>query len=217
MLTGLADFMKVKICGITNLEDARAAVEAGAEMLGFNFYRRSPRYVTPGAARRVIEQLPGGVLGVGVFVNEEGPEAVVRLAAEAGVGAVQLHGAETPEFCARLGGLRTIKALRAGGNFTAEGAAAYPTEAVLLDAYVEGEWGGTGRTLDWELARRARELVPRLILAGGLTHENVAAAVRAVRPFAVDACSGVEVSPGRKSPTLMRRFVDAARSAAGGA
>ena len=209
--------MKVKICGVTNLEDALAAVEAGAEMLGFNFYRRSPRYIAPAEARRIVERLPPGVLSVGVFVNEEGPEAVVRLSAEAGVGAAQLHGAETPEFCARLGGLMTIKALRVGEHFHAESAAAFGTDAVLLDAYVHGEWGGTGRTFDWEVARRVAELVPRLILAGGLTPENVGAAVRAAAPFAVDACSGVEVSPGRKSPLLMRRFVAAARAGEAGA
>jgi phosphoribosylanthranilate isomerase len=206
---------KVKICGVTNLEDALAAVEAGAEMLGFNFYRRSPRYVTPAEARRVVERLPEGVLAVGVFVNEEGPERVSELAAEAGVGAVQLHGAESPEYCARVGCPMTIKALRVGEGFSAGSARAFATDAVLLDAYVAGEWGGTGRTFDWSVARDVREIVPRLILAGGLTPENVAAAVTAVGPFAVDACSGVEVAPGRKSPALMRRFVEAARSASG--
>ncbi|HEV3469153.1 MAG TPA: phosphoribosylanthranilate isomerase [Pyrinomonadaceae bacterium] len=205
---------KVKICGITNLEDALTAVEAGADMLGFNFYRRSPRYIDPRAARRIVERLPAGVLSVGVFVNEEGPGEVLRLAAEAGVGAAQLHGAETPEFCAALGGLWTIKALRVGEDFEVASVKAYPAAAVLLDAHVRGEWGGTGRTFDWELARRARRLVPRLILAGGLTPENVAAAVSGVGPFAVDACSGVEVAPGRKSATLVRRFVAAARGGA---
>ena len=208
---------KVKICGITNLEDALAAVEAGAEMLGFNFYRRSPRYIDPAGARRIVERLPAGVLSVGVFVNEEGPEAVSRVASEAGVGAAQLHGAETPEFCAALGGLMTIKALRVGEDFEVESVSAFPVGAVLLDAYVRGEWGGTGRTFDWSLSRRARELTPRLILAGGLTPENVAAAVAAVGPFAVDACSGVEVAPGRKSPALVRRFVEAARGGTVGA
>jgi phosphoribosylanthranilate isomerase len=206
--------MKVKICGITNLEDALAAAEAGADMLGFNFYRRSPRYIAPQAARRIVEQLPAGVLSVGVFVNEEGPGEVLRLASEAGVGAAQLHGAETPEFCAALGGLMTIKALRVGEDFEVESVNAYPAAAVLLDAHVRGAWGGTGRTFDWGLARRARRLVPRLILAGGLTPENVAEAVRAVGPFAVDACSGVEVAPGRKGAALIRRFVAAARGGA---
>ena len=199
---------RVKVCGITNLEDALAAVEAGAEVLGFNFYARSPRYVTPEAARRVIERLPEGVESVGVFVNEATPEAVERVAREACVGAVQLHGDETPEFCRALRGLALIKALRVGPGFEVEAAAAYPTDAVLLDAYVAGEWGGTGHTFDWSLARRTREAVPRLFLAGGLRPENVADAVAAVRPHAVDVCSGVETAPGRKSLQLMRRFVE---------
>ena len=199
---------RVKVCGITNLEDALAALGAGAEMLGFNFYARSPRYVTPAAARRVVERLPEGVECVGVFVNESAPEEVARIAREAGVGAVQLHGDETPEFCRGLAGLTTIKALRVGPGYGPEAAAAYPTDAVLLDAYVAGEWGGTGRTFDWALARRTREAVPKLFLAGGLNPDNVAEAVAAVRPYAVDVCSGVETSPGRKSERLMRRFVE---------
>jgi phosphoribosylanthranilate isomerase len=208
---------KIKICGITNLEDALAAVEAGAEMLGFNFYRRSPRYISPHEAGRIVGQLPEGVINVGVFVNEDGPEVVCRLAAEAGVGAAQLHGSETPEYCAGLGGLWKIKALRVGESFRPEGAKLFDADAVLLDAYVPGEWGGTGRTFDWGVALRTRDVVPRLILAGGLTPENVAAAVRAIGPFAVDACSGVESAPGRKSPALMRRFVEAVRAGDAGA
>ena len=199
---------RVKVCGITNLEDALAALEAGADMLGFNFYARSPRRVSPSEARRVVERLPAGVECVGVFVNESAPAGVERVARESGVGAVQLHGAETHEFCRALRGLTTIKALRVGPDFTPESAAAYPTDAVLLDAYVAGEWGGTGHTFDWSLARLTREAVPRLFLAGGLKPENVAAAVAAVRPFAVDVCSGVETSPGRKNPRLIRGFVE---------
>ena len=203
--------VKTKICGITNPVDALAALEAGAEMLGFNFYARSPRYVQPAEARRIIEVLPEGVECVGVFVNEVEPEVVERVAREAGIGAVQLHGEETHEFCRALRGLKTIKALRVGPVYTAEAAAAYPTDAVLLDAYVAGEWGGTGHTFDWALARRTREVVLRLFLAGGLNPENIAEAVAAVRPYAVDVCSGVETSPGRKSPQLMRRFVERVR------
>jgi phosphoribosylanthranilate isomerase len=199
---------RVKVCGITNIDDALAAVEAGAGMLGLNFYARSPRCVSPSDARRIVEQLPEGVESVGVFVNEATPEAVERVAREAGVGAVQLHGDETHEFCRALRGTTTIKALRVGPDFTPEAAAAYPADAVLLDAYVAGEWGGTGHTFDWSLARRTREAVPRLFLAGGLRPENVAEAVAAVRPHAVDVCSGVETAPGRKSLRLMRRFVE---------
>ena len=202
---------RVKVCGITNLEDALAAHEVGADMLGFNFYARSPRHVTPAEARKIIERLPDGVICVGVFVNEVEPAGVERIARAAGLGAVQLHGDETPEYCQSLRDLTTIKALCVGADYTPETAAAYDTDAVLLDAYVAGERGGTGHTFDWALATLTRERVPRLFLAGGLNPENVAAAVAAVRPYAVDVCSGVETSPGRKSVLLMRRFVEQVR------
>jgi phosphoribosylanthranilate isomerase len=203
---------RVKVCGITNLEDALAALAAGADLLGFNFYARSPRYVSPVEARNIIERLPDSVSCVGVFVNESTPAEVERIAREAGLGAVQLHGDETAEFCQGLRGLTTIKALRVGADFNVESAAAYDTDAVLLDAYVAGARGGTGHTFDWTHASLTRERVPKLFLAGGLNPDNVAAAVAAVRPYAVDVCSGVETAPGRKSPELMRRFVKAVDS-----
>jgi len=201
----------VKVCGITNLEDALAANEAGADMLGFNFYARSPRHVGPDEARRVVERLPEGVECVGVFVNEPSPEEVLKIARESGVSTVQLHGDETPEFCRALEGFKTVKALRVGKDYAVETAAAYATDAVLLDAYAPDAFGGTGHTFDWALARATREAVPRLFLAGGLKPSNVAAAVSAVAPYAVDVCSGVETSPGRKSFQLMRDFVAAVR------
>jgi phosphoribosylanthranilate isomerase len=203
---------RVKVCGITHLDDALAALEAGADLLGFNFYSRSPRFVSPADARKIIERLPDGANCVGVFVNEPSPAEVERIAREAGLGGVQLHGDEPPEFCQGLRGLMTIKALRVGADFGVESAAGYDTDAVLLDAYVAGERGGTGHTFDWSLAALTRERVPRLFLAGGLNPDNVAAAVAAVRPYAVDVCSGVETSPGRKSPELMRRFVEQVRT-----
>ena len=203
---------RIKVCGITNLEDALAVLEAGADMLGFNFYARSPRYISAVETRRIVESLPDGVSSVGVFVDESTPADVERIAHEAGLGAVQLHGDETPEFCEALRGLTTIKALRVGADFNIESANAYHTDAVLLDAYVAGARGGTGHTFDWQLATLTREHVAKLFLAGGLNPDNVAAAVVAVRPYAVDVCSGVETSPGRKSPHLMRRFVEQVRS-----
>lgn len=202
----------IKVCGITSLEDAEAALEAGADMLGFNFYVPSPRYISPAEARRIVERLPDGVTCVGVFVNEPTPLEVERIAREAGLGVAQLHGDEPPEFCQGLRGLTTIKALRVGPDYDVEAAAAYQADALLLDAYVPGERGGTGHTFDWALATLTRERVPRLLLAGGLKPDNVAAAVAAVRPYAVDVCSGVETSPGRKSPELLRRFVEQVRS-----
>jgi phosphoribosylanthranilate isomerase len=203
--------MIVKICGITNLSDALAAVEAGADALGFNFYRRGPRYVAPEEARRIVGELPAEVMKVGVFVNEVGPEQIARVADEVGLTAVQLHGDESPEYCRALRGRFVIKAVRAGRDFEPESIRTYEADAILLDAFSEKERGGTGRVVDWSVARRVRELVPRLILAGGLAPENVAAAVEAVAPFAVDACSRLESEPGRKDPQRVRAFVAAAR------
>jgi len=204
---------RIKICGITNVADALVAVESGADALGFNFYKGSPRYVAPVDARLVIRELPPEVLCVGVFVNES-KEAVESAVAESGAGAAQLHGDETPEFCAALNVRRLIKALRGREGFEPKGAALYQTEAVLLDAYDPRAWGGTGRTCDWELARRVREAVPRMYLAGGLTPENVAEAIASVGPYGVDVCGGVECAPGRKDHALVRRFVEAVRGAA---
>jgi phosphoribosylanthranilate isomerase len=202
--------VQVKICGITNEEDAAAAVEAGADALGFNFYRKSPRYVTAAEARRIVEKVPGRVLCVGVFVDEDADE-VRRVVAAAGLGAAQLHGDESPDYCRGLNCGMTIKAMRVGEGFDIARVARCGAQAVLLDAFSAEAFGGTGRTFDWDVARRARELVPKLFLAGGLTPGNVAEAVRAVRPFAVDVCSGVEAAPGRKSPALVKNFIEAAR------
>ncbi|HZG51582.1 MAG TPA: phosphoribosylanthranilate isomerase [Pyrinomonadaceae bacterium] len=204
--------VKVKVCGITNRADALGAVEAGADALGFNFYARSPRYIEPRAARGIIAEMPPSVLCVGVFVNEESAAAVARLAEESGVSAVQLHGDEPPEYCAALGGHEVIKALRVGKDFAPEEATRYPAGSILLDAYNAHARGGTGETFDWTLARRTREVVARLYLAGGLTPENVCEAMTAVAPYAVDVCSGVEVAPGRKDAARVRAFVAAVRA-----
>jgi phosphoribosylanthranilate isomerase len=204
--------VKVKVCGITNREDALAAVGAGADALGFNFYARSPRYIAPEDARRIIEELPPGVLCVGVFVNEDSAATVARMAEESGVSAVQLHGDESPEYCAAMGGREVIKALRVGKDFAPEAAAEYPAQSILLDAYDPRARGGTGETCDWTLARRTREVVAQLYLAGGLTPENVAGAIAAVAPYAVDVCSGVELAPGRKDAARVRDFVAAVRA-----
>lgn len=204
--------MLVKICGITNLEAALVAVDAGASALGFNFYRPSPRYIEPPAARAIIEQLPAGVLTVGVFVNEESPQTVEQIAAAAGVTALQLHGDETPEFCAQLRHRYVIKVLAVRQNFDPAAALEYDVQAIMLDAFDKTMHGGTGRTIDWSIARRTRELAPRLFLAGGLSPENVAQAIAAVEPYAVDACSALEVSPGKKDPQRVRAFMKAAQN-----
>jgi phosphoribosylanthranilate isomerase len=205
--------MLIKICGITNLEDARVAVEAGADALGFNFYRRSQRYIEPQSARSIIEQLPAQVLSVGVFVNEAVPEDVAAIASEAGVGAVQLHGEESPDYCRALKDFYVIKALRVSSDFSPEQVLEYECDAILLDAFSPKAHGGTGEIFDWRVARRARRLVQKLFLAGGLSVENIGAAIAAVEPYAVDTCSCLEISPGRKSAALVREFISAARAA----
>ncbi|MCM3903603.1 MAG: phosphoribosylanthranilate isomerase [Pyrinomonadaceae bacterium] len=203
----------VKICGITNLEDALVSVAAGADALGFNFYRPSPRYIEPLAAREIIDRLPGSVLTVGVFVNEATPEDVEQIASDAGVAAVQLHGDETPDYCRALKGRYVIKVLAARSDFVPQRALDYEVQAIMLDTFDPQMRGGTGRIMDWSLARETRRLVPRLFLAGGLAAENVHYAIAAVDPYGVDACSKLEITPGKKVPERVEAFVNAARAA----
>jgi phosphoribosylanthranilate isomerase len=201
----------VKICGITNLEDALMCAESGADALGFNFYRQSPRFIEPLAARQIINSLPKKILTVGVFVNEPTPAAVVRIVTDSGVGAVQLHGDESPEYCRALGDRYVIKVLKAGTDFEPESALEYEVRAIMLDTFDPEIHGGTGRVFDWSIARKTRTLVPTLFLAGGLSPENVRDAVNAVNPYAVDACSALEVNPGKKDSSRVEAFVKAAR------
>ncbi len=203
--------IKVKICGVTNLQDALAAADAGADALGFNFYRQSRRFIEPTAAREIVRQLPRNLLTVGVFVNEAHPDLVARMADEAGVSGVQLHGDESPEYCVGLAGRFLIKALRVGPGFRPQDALDYQVDAILLDAFDARARGGTGHLCDWTLARATRELVPKLFLAGGLAPENVAEAIAVVGPYGVDAASSLEESPGVKDAARMRAFVAAAR------
>ena len=203
--------IRVKICGLTRVEDAAAAVAAGADALGFNFWKRSPRFIDPARAARIVENIPSSVLTVGVFVDEE-PERLLAIAEQTGIMALQLHGSETPEYVDRLGAYLKIKALKVNDDFQPEVLQRYPSASIfLLDGYVAGMVGGTGRTFDWSLAIKAKEY-GKIMLAGGLTHENVAAAVRRVEPWGVDVASGVESEPGKKDPRLIREFVRAARS-----
>jgi phosphoribosylanthranilate isomerase len=202
----------IKICGITNLEDAWACADAGANMLGFNFYTDSPRYIEPAAAREIVRQLPASILTVGIFINAGTPKDVERSADKAGVNAVQLHGDESPAYCRELNGRFVIKALRATDEYTPESAAEYATDAILLDSFDTQTRGGSGKIFDWSLAQRTNELVPKLFLAGGLDPENVAAAVASVRPFGVDACSRLESSPGHKNIARVHAFIKAIRA-----
>ncbi len=208
--------MKVKICGITSLEDALAAVEAGADMLGFNFYPPSPRCISPETCAEIVRALPpSGVVKVGVFVNAE-PETIRRVMQIGGLDLAQLSGDEPPEVLAALSG-RAFKALRPkDGAALRSGLERYTAHdgapAWLVDAYRPGEYGGTGHAADWGLAADLAARVP-ILLAGGLRPENVAEAVAQVRPWGVDVASGVETEPGKKDHAGMALFVRNAKTA----
>jgi phosphoribosylanthranilate isomerase len=197
--------VKLKVCGVTSLEDARAAVDCGAEYLGFNFYAKSPRYIAPPSARAIIERLPDDIISVGVFVNESRPPDVAEILRISGARMAQLHGDESPDYCASVGAERVIKALRIGDDFDARRVLDYPAAAILLDAFDAKLYGGTGKTANWEVARAAAKLT-RVFLAGGLSPDNIVEAIRAVEPFAVDVNSGIENAPGRKDTSKLRRL-----------
>jgi len=203
----------VKICGIRTLADAVAAIEAGADYLGFNFYSRSPRYIAPqvcAAITTTLNKQHREVRLVGVFVNSDKGE-ISSILESCGLDLAQLHGDESAEFCAAVGE-RAYKALRGAPNGAAESFARATAPALLLDAAHTGAYGGTGMPADWAAAAALAERFP-LFLAGGLSPENVGAAVRQVRPWGVDVASGVESSPGEKDAARMRAFVKAVRSA----
>ncbi len=202
--------VRVKICGITNLEDARHAVACGADALGFVFYPESPRYVELDLARQIIAALPPFVTCVGLFVNEL-PSRIVETVNYCGLDLIQLHGDETPEQCS-FPPYRVIKAVRVSQQAGAEPLPDYPVSALLLDALVPGQFGGTGKVCDWGFAAKVSAQQP-IVLAGGLTPENVAAAIKAVTPYAVDVSSGVETSPGQKDPRKVSEFIRIAKEA----
>ena len=196
--------VKVKICGITSYEDARAAVEAGADALGFVFYEKSPRFINPVRAAGIISRLPPFIQTVGLFVNEE-TEQVNWTADYCGIDVVQLHGDETPEDCLEVK-RRVIKAFRVQKIISIaplEKYQDYQVAGYLLDAWSPDAYGGTGRTFNWELAQAAKQYGP-VVLAGGLTPENVAEAIRVVSPYGVDVSSGVESAPGKKDADKVR-------------
>jgi phosphoribosylanthranilate isomerase len=203
--------VRVKICGVTSVEDALLCAEAGADAIGMNFWSGSKRAIDVGRGAAIARALPPGILKVGVFVDAERP-AIERAIREAGLDAVQLHGNETPDAC-RGFAVTVIKAIRVGesGGSPAEAAARYEVDYVLLDADAGAGYGGSGRTFDWN--RAAGVASGRLFLAGGLRPDNVAEAIRIVRPYAVDTASGVEQAPGQKDPALVKEFIDHAKHA----
>ena len=203
--------VRVKVCGIRSLEEAEASIDAGADALGFNFWGPSPRYISPEAARDIIARLPPLVANIGVFVNEA-REMIEAIASDLRLAAVQLHGDESPEFCASITAAKTIKAIRVTEDFAPQSIRRYSVSMILLDTGIAGSYGGTGRTFDWSAAAECARFSP-IILAGGLTAENVGEAISTVRPAAIDVCSGVEAEPGRKDLNKLRSFMLAARKA----
>jgi phosphoribosylanthranilate isomerase len=202
----------VKICGITSLEDARLAVEAGADALGFVFYPPSPRYVTPEQAEQIVQTLPPFVTTVGLFVDAA-LDIINDTAARCGLDRIQLHGRETPEYCRQVT-RPVIKAVRIKDAASLAHVPDYKVSAYLLDTYVEGALpGGTGASFSWELAARAKPYGP-VILAGGLTPENIEVAIVQTRPYGVDVSTGVERAPGIKDHQKVRDFITRAKAAA---
>ena len=204
--------VKVKICGVTSVAGALAVAEAGADMIGLMFYERSPRHISLQTAAEIHRALPPFVLRVGVFVNPE-PDLVLRALGDCGLSLLQFHGDESPEFCTQFGAM-SLKAFRIQDAASLAALEKYQTDAFLLDAHSRAGLGGTGEKFNWDLAVAARKFGKPLFLAGGLTPENVAAAVKQVRPFAVDVSSGVESAPGKKDEAKVRAFIQAAKSAA---
>ena len=206
---------RVKICGITNLEDARYAVESGADELGFNFYKKSPRYISPQNAKAIIEKLPPSVFKVGVYVNES-IKNILRTSKIAGLDAIQLHGDESYEYVTDLHSrtkIEIIKAVRVDPDFDWRNAMDFDAHAILFDGFSNDEYGGSGNRFDWKIAEDAVVMIPYLYLAGGLSADNAAEAIRTVRPYAVDVASGVESSPGKKDPEKVAAFIKAAKEA----
>ncbi len=200
---------RVKICGITNLEDARVAVEFGADALGFVF-AESPRRINPETAAEIVCSLPPFLTCVGLFVDEA-PELVGKVARECRLNALQFHGEESPEYCRQFR-LKKIKAFRIRDEHSLKVLSPYQVDAYLLDAWVEGIAGGTGERFNWDLAARAKESGRTIILAGGLRPDNVAEAIGKVRPYGVDVSTGVESEPGKKDHEKMKEFINIVKS-----
>jgi phosphoribosylanthranilate isomerase len=203
---------RVKICGVTNPEDARDAALLGADAIGLNFHPQSPRALDASRAAEIIDSLPPLVSVVGVFVNRPDPQEVEDFAVSLGLHAVQLHGNESPDYCSMIHRVKVIKAIRVDADFKVESLRSYGHRMFLLDTSTPAGFGGTGAVFDWTRAYGANAFGD-IVVAGGLTPENVSAAIMALSPFGVDVSSGVESRPGKKDYDKMRRFIEAARHA----
>jgi phosphoribosylanthranilate isomerase len=207
---------KVKICGVTNLEDAVYAAECGADAIGFIFYQKSPRFIERKTAKEIIRNLPPFITPVGVFVNHD-IEDVIKTVHECRLNTAQLHGDESSDYCSKIplsspfskggvGGIKVIKAIRVESENSLKKMTGYGVSAFLLDSYSENSYGGTGKTFNWELALKAKEY-GRIILSGGLTKDNIKDAIEKVRPYGVDVSSGVEEMVGKKDKEKVREFI----------
>jgi phosphoribosylanthranilate isomerase len=203
---------RVKICGITEFEDARDAALLGADAIGLNFYPSSPRYIDPARAAKIIEKLPPFVTIVGIFVNHPDPQNLEDFALSLGLHAVQLHGNETPDYCSMIQRVKVIKAFRVDSSFRVDTLRTHGSGTFLLDACSPDQFGGTGKSFDWDLVFGANAF-GSIIIAGGLNPDNVSRVVSTLHPFGVDVASGVESKPGKKDYDKMRRFIEGVQRA----
>lgn len=203
--------VKVKICGITNLEDAQAAINAGADALGFVFYRRSARYISPGKASAIIGKLPLSAIKVGVFVNAR-ENYIKRISKLCHLDMLQFHGSQTPEFCARFNNYKIIKAIRVKDSLRREDILKYRVPAYLFDTFRPSGFGGTGKQFNWKLLKNIGALKKKVFLSGGLTDKNVKEAIELLAPEWVDASSSLEAGPAKKDHSKVKRFIKAAKS-----
>ena len=203
---------KVKICGITNLKDAKCCVEAGADFLGFVFYKKSKRYLRPLSVKKIIEKLPKTVLKVGVFVNQT-PAEVKKIAEICSLDLLQFHGDESPDYLKSFKACKTIKAFRLKERFSVTELKRYRQTLFLFDTFKKEAFGGTGEVFDWRLLLPLKKIKTPFIVSGGLTPGNVVPLIEKIQPFAVDVSSGVEVSPGKKDHRLVKSFIGAVRKA----
>lgn len=202
--------VKVKICGITDIRDARNAIDAGVDALGFVFYKKSPRYIVPEKARAIIRQLPKAIKKVGIFVDER-EKTIKHIANSCGLDILQFHGKETPEFCRKFPGKKIIKAFRIKDKIDLDEVIRYKTHGYLFDTFVKLKPGGTGRQFNWNLLKGLSEIRRTIFLSGGLTGKNVKQAIKAVHPDWVDASSSVESRPGKKDFRKVKKFIEAAK------
>lgn len=203
--------VKIKICGITNMEDAQAAVAAGCHALGFVFYKKSPRYIMPQEAAKIIKALPKKISKVGVFVDAS-QEQVRKIAGLCRLDMLQFHGSESPEFCCSFKGYKVIKALRVKDKRSIEDAVRYNVFALLFDTFVKSKAGGTGKIFDWKLIKSIIDRVNcAVFLSGGLNTENIGRAIKIAQPDWVDVSSSVEIKPGKKDAAKMKIFIKKAK------